>query len=344
MKKSLLLLIVLSLFYAGPASSQGLLKKVTGAMKDELLGTNKPGKNQAPEPGCACSDAVVIMDMGKDKLDYSEVTICSKDDGSLLFQNRMTGDYYIATGGVSKGPFRPGDPQIAGYSCNNSETQTIENLLVRYKEYLSKSGDKYFITFGGKKYGPYAVINQFGVTRSKDKFAALVTETIIASEDEGKKMDQAIKNAKTDQEKMELAMQYTQQMQQKMMQGGGPESILPKLVTNIPGDLFNPATGASFNTEMKYDEILVGAYDKILDIHGNTIMQVKPGVLGGKIFVNTQNTKYAVYSYGTLTFSDNTTMTDLFNPLLVKAEGKIYLTYMYYSPKRNAIMQCKIPF
>ena len=62
------------------------------------------------------------------------------------------------------------------------------------------------------------------------------------------------------------------------------------------------------------------------------------------LFVNSNNTKYAFYNSGTLTFSDNTTMTDLFNPYLVKADGKVYLSYMYYSPKNNAIMQHKIPF
>jgi len=34
-------------------------------------------------------------------------------------------------------------------------------------------------------------------------------------------MEEAIKNAKTDQEKMDLSMKYSQQMMQKMQQGGG---------------------------------------------------------------------------------------------------------------------------
>jgi hypothetical protein len=29
---------------------------------------------------------------------------------------------------------------------------------------------------------------------------------------------------------------------------------------------------------------------------------------------------------------------------LVKIDGKVFLAYMYYSPKKNSIMQCKIPF
>ena len=37
-------------------------------------------------------------------------------------------------------------------------------------------------------------------------------------------------------------------------------------------------------------------------------------------------------------------MSDLFNPHLVKVGGQVYIAYMYYSPKRNSLMQCKIPF
>jgi hypothetical protein len=348
MKKSIFLLITLSLLFAGPAASQGLLKKVTGAMKDELTGTNKSGntKNQGPEPACACDAPEAVFNFGgNQQLNYTETTICSKADGSLLFQDRMTGNYYVAKGNVTQGPFPAGDPHIAGYSCDESASSGIEGLLVRYKEFISKSGDKYLISFGGKTYGPYAQIGQFGITRSKDKFAAVVVENIPVSADEGKKMDEAIEKAKTDQEKMELAMQYTQQMQQKMMQGGGPGSMTPKLVTNIPGATFSPITGGTFSADMKYDDILVIAFDKILDLQGNIVMTLKPELAGAnKILVNSTNTKYAVYNYGNILFSDNTTLNELFNPYLMKADGKIYLTYMYYSPKRNAIMQCKIPF
>ena len=75
------------------------------------------------------------------------------------------------------------------------------------------------------------------------------------------------------------------------------------------------------------------------------LFTLKQEAIGAKnLFVNSNNTKYAYYNSGTLTFSDNTTMTDLFNPYLAKTDGKIYLNYMYYSPKNNAIMQHKIPF
>jgi hypothetical protein len=346
MKKSIILLITFSLLYAVPSFSQGgLLKKVTSAMKDELLGTGS-SKNQAPEPSCACDAPEVILDMGKSQLEYSESTICSKDDGSLLFQNRITGDYYVSKGGVSQGPFRAGDPQIAGYSCDDSGGQKSEDLLIRYKEYISKSGDKYVIKFGGKSYGPYAQLSSFVVTKSKDKFAAVVIENIFVTEDEGKKMDAAINKAKTDQEKMELAMQYSQQMTQKMLEGGGPATMTPILVTNVP-DVMSDFTimSGTLSSNSKYDDIVLLSYGKATDLQGKTLIALKPSDAGASnIFINSANTKYVLYNYGSLTFSDGKVLTDLMNPLLVKSGNQVYIAYMYYSPKKNAIVQCKIPF
>ena len=81
------------------------------------------------------------------------------------------------------------------------------------------------------------------------------------------------------------------------------------------------------------------------DLQMKTVLTLKQDAIGIKdLFVNTANTKYAFYTYGTLTFSDGTTLSELFNPHLIKVNGQVYLAYMYYSPKRNAIMQCKVKF
>jgi len=131
----------------------------------------------------------------------------------------------------------------------------------------------------------------------------------------------------------------------RMMSGGGPTSILPKFITNVTGTTYDPMNGGTFNGDMKYDDILVNNYDGITDLKGNKVVTIKSEHAGsGKIFINSANTKYAIEGYGTLTFSDNTTLSDLFNPRLMKVDGKVYLAYMYYSPKRNAIMQCKMLF
>jgi hypothetical protein len=165
------------------------------------------------------------------------------------------------------------------------------------------------------------------------------------SENEGKQMEKAMNSAKTDQEKMDLAMQYAQQMQQKMMDGGGPTSMMLKLVTSVPDVSYEPQVGASMQGSWKYDEIVFSAYDKIFDIKGNQLLTLKQDFLGAeKVFLSSDNKKYCAYIYGTLKFNDNSELKELFNPQLEKIDGKTYLTYMYYSPKSNGIMQCKIPF
>src|SRR5450759_4809012 len=62
--------------------------------------------------------------------------------------------------------------------------------------------------------------------------------------------------------KMDLAMQYAQQMQQKMLSAGGISNSQPKLITNIPGATFDPLTslGGILNGKVKYDDILLVAY------------------------------------------------------------------------------------
>jgi hypothetical protein len=159
-------------------------------------------------------------------------------------------------------------------------------------------------------------------------------------------MEAAMKNAKTDQEKMDLSMKFSQEMAQNMQKAGGAEGILPKLITNIPGaklDLIQ--SRGNLNNSIKYDDILIPTYDKIIDLSGKELLTIKPEAgASEKLFLNSSNTKYAYYNYGTLTFGDGTSLPDLFNAHLIKSNGAVSIAYMYYSPKSNAIMQCKIPF
>jgi hypothetical protein len=352
MKKSILCSLAICLIIANQVHAQGrLINKAKNSITNEILGKPDNGASKAkqePEPACANDQAELIMDMGgKLQLDYKELTISILNDGRILAMANGTKDYYIVKDGVTQGPYKSGDPKIAEFETTDEDNKNVESFLLKNKPYISRSGEKFIITFNGKKYGPFAQINNFTVTKSKDKFAAMVIENIIVNEDQGKKMEEAIKNAKTDQEKMDLAMKYTQEMQQKMMQGGGPMSTMPKLVTNIPNITYDPlkSTGGTLNGNIKYDDILMSTYDKIIDLQGKVLLTLKPEASGAKdLFVNSANTKYAYYNYGTLTFSDNTSLSDLFNPHLVKVNGNIYLAYMYYSPKKNSIMQWKIPF
>jgi hypothetical protein len=133
------------------------------------------------------------------------------------------------------------------------------------------------------------------------------------------------------------------------MNGGGPTSILPKFITNVEGSKYDPMTQGqvTLNAKMKYDEILIVSYtDGIIDLKGNKVIAMKPEhEVAQTVFINTGNTKYAYETYGQINFSDGSpSLNDLFNPHLVKEEGKVYLAYMYYSPKKNGLMQCKIEF
>jgi hypothetical protein len=341
------------MFFGNPVNAQvsRLLNKVTKSVTNNITGkseTDSKSVKQEPEPKCACDQPDLILDLGGNlKLAYKEITISVRDDGAILVKDRMSGDYYIVKDGVKQGPIKEGDSRLAGFDNADNSNEEEGTKLWSNNQYITNSGDKYLIKFGGKTYGPYGQIKEFKVSKSKDKFAAFVIENVIVTEDQGKKMEEAMKNAKTDQEKMDLAMKYSQQMQKKMMEGGGATSIMPKLVTNIAGAAYDPTRtgGAKLNNNAKFDDILLISYIQVFDLTGKQLLTLNNEASGAEnLFINSSNNKYAYYRYGTLTFSDGTTLSQLFNPNLIKVNGQVYITYMYYSPKTNAIMQCKIPF
>lgn len=351
MKKSLILLILMSVVLTLPLHSQGLLNKVKKAVSKEISGlTGNDDSKTAPEPSCACDNATLIIDMKKFNLDYKEIYITTGIDGSIIIRDKLTQKYYILKNGQTEGPYNENDPHLAAVgnvSESSDEGDKKDAFTKAYPGIIVKSGEKYLIKFNGKSYGPYAIISDFAISRSKNKFAALVTENMIMTESEGKKLEEAMNNAKTDQEKMDIAMKMSQQMQNQMMQGGGPASMQPKLVSNIPGAAYDAIKMAQgkLNGSAKFDDIFIITPDKILDLKGSTLMSLKEnGYMIENLFVNTANNRYASYTSGTLSFSDNTKMSDLFNPYLVSSDGKVSLTYMYYSPGKDAIMQCAIPF
>ncbi len=346
MKRSISIIVLLVLIISLPVHSQGrFLKNVAKDVKGEILGTSGSSskKTTQPEPSCACSNAEQILGLTQYKFEYSEISIDILDDGSFLIFDRISQKYYIIASGVKKGPYSEGDPAIAAYKGSGT---TDENpIVLRYKEYISKQGDKYVIKFNGKSYGPFARVDNFAVTKTKEKFAATVVENIAVTEDEGKKMDAAIKNAKTDAERMELAMKYSQQMSQKMMAAGGAQGISAKVVSNIDGVTYNPMMTGPYNAKMKYDDIVYAKMADIMDMKGNKLITMKQEDIGNEnIWINSGNTIYASYANGTLSMSDGKSLSDIFNAYLIKAVGKIWLAYMYYSPAKNAIMQCKLAF
>ena len=354
MKKSILVIAALSFLVSYPLESQGVFSKVKNAVAKDILGTNKEDSNSnsskpGPEPSSARDDAKVIADLSEFKLDYNEITICEKEDGSILIKSRITGKYYLAKDGKSE-PLKENDPRVT--ECFDAtrglpDNQDSEDWAGKYPSYITKSGDKYMLKFNGNNFGPYAIISDFAVSQSKDKFAALVTENVMITQDQSKKMEAEIAKAKNDQERLEISMKYSQQMMNVMMQQGGTESLQAKLVSNVPGATYDAMKwmGGRLNSKVKFDDIVVLASDKIIDLKGNTLISLSQNSYNYKdLFLNSSGTKYATYQYGTLTFSDNTTLSDLFNPHVTKTDGKVYLKYMYYSPGKNAIMQAAIPF
>jgi len=357
MKKIVPVLLAICFLTVNTASSQGILGKVRSAVKNEISG-NKTGNTQAktqPDPKCACNDAKMVVDLTRFQIPYNEISFYFLDDGSILIFDRMSQKYYISKDGNLEGPFDQDNQRVkdfqkaAGQATDDSEDDARgkDYWLLKYPSWVSRSGDKYVIKFGGKTYGPFAVINEFAVPRSNEIFAAMVTENVAVTENDSKKMEAAIKNAKTDQERMELAMKFSQQMSKQMMDGGGPTSILPKLVTNVAGAKYDQMEwmGGKLNGSVKYDEIVVVSPQKVIDLQGKTLLTFKDySESSNPFFLSSSNQKTARYTYGSLVFSDNTTLADLFNPYMVGTGGKTYLTYMYYSPSKNAIMQCQIPF
>jgi AraC-like DNA-binding protein len=191
------------------------VNKVKNSVANEIAGNKKSEPAKIPEPGCACDPAELVLDLGgKFQLAYDEVDISSREDGAILIKDKVTGNFYIARGGVTEGPYQAGDKKLAGFEEYDAEGSGTDDWISKFGEYISKSGNRYLIKFAGKSYGPYDQIRSFDVTKSKEKFAATVIETVAVTEDDGERMEEAMKKAKTDQEKMELAMQFSQQMQQ----------------------------------------------------------------------------------------------------------------------------------
>lgn len=154
-------------------------------------------------------------------------------------------NYYIVAKGITEGPYKRGDPKVAGFQVTEKDENEIDpkDYLVEYCNYITRSGEKLLITFNGKKYGPYSLISRFSVSKLKDKFVAVVTENQIMTPDIIAKYEELGKNLKTDQEKMQLSIKMSEEIQQKTAKYG-PQSDGPIYFTNI--------TGASFNKELIY--------------------------------------------------------------------------------------------
>ena len=122
---------------------------------------------------------------------------------------------------------------------------------------------------------------------------------------------------------------------------GNPMDFQMKVISNLSGVNADLATLGSYSSTIKYDEIVCLGPGKIMDLSGKTIFTYDPQKVNpyDGIWLSSDNSRYVNYSYGLLKFSDGKECKDVFSPWLIKEDGKVYLNYLYYSPKKNAIMQ-----
>lgn len=341
--RKLLFIAALAFLFVLPAKAQlgKSFSKLQNKVESEILGE----KNKQPEPDCACDNALTVFKFtDKFKINYNESEICVKENGVILLMSKESTDpkYYISDKGVVSGPFDAGNPKVKQFSCFGNTVDISDN------EYISKLDGKLFITFNGKKYGPFAEIQSFAVTRLKQKFVAIAVKNSMTAGMDYKAIEEKMKNA-TEAEQMALAMEMSQKMQQQMMQqaaAGEEIDMTPKLISNIEGINWNPMYGMQFSTDIKYNDICLVQYNKITDLNGKTILDIKDNiqVSGDNFWISSNNSRYAWFEYGTLNLSDGKKFEKVFSPGIMM-EGKVeYLRYMYYSPGEDAIKMCKIPF
>jgi hypothetical protein len=349
MNKSLILSLILCMLSITQSNAQlgRLMNNVKRSVAKELLNNDGNDSETAPEPSCAREPADVIFNVGKYDINYAECYVDVLEDGSVLLNDTPTHNYYISKNGVTEGPYKEDNAKVTRFK-QALQGDENEDIITKYKDYISGKENKYMITFKGKTYGPYTNIGSFAVTKSGDKFVALVGDNPFLTSDEGAKLEEEMKNAKSDIERTQIAMRISKLMEEQLNSTGNfLGATVPKVISNVPNVTKDSLTilGSEFNSSMKYDDILLVSSNTIMDLSGKTLLTFDSSNCSPEsMFVFSDNSKYACYKYGTLTFSDGSTLSELFSPHLVKHDGKVSLAYMYYSPKRKSIMQSEIPF
>ena len=349
---------VVSLSLSNNAEAQlgKMLNKLKNKAIDSALGkpdsvaTKNKGET-ARDPQSACKDALLILKLEDDfKIDYKEVTFSVLDDGTILIFDFKNEVYFTVKDGVRSGPYQKDSPQVKQFEIkpdDESRENDAKYLVNHYKGVIIPSDEKYSIIFNGKTYGPYAMISKFVQNQSKTKFVALVTKDAMMSAKQIEVLNVKEKNAKTEQEKMQLAMEMSELMQQNMSKVKGNMEVSPKYVSNVPVIKDETGLGYMLSNKTKYDDIIFLGPDKIMDLTGKTIKLIDPTKnqsSNSGFWLSSDNSKIASFDSGTLTLNDGSTLNEVFCPYLTKTDGKVYLSYMYFSPVNKAIMQCKIPF
>lgn len=346
--------LFLSILTSPEATAQlgGLMNKVKNRIVEKALGTDQGSSAEqnaavGKEPDCASEDARVVFEFDKGfKIAMNEMSLCIQD-GDILFFSKLDKKYFVRKKGSDspEGPFGADDPAVTRFVCNDSGSGGSSDFSEAYPEFITRSGEKYLIRFGGKNYGPYAVIQNFVVSSLKTKFVAMVIPEVMFSEQEGALMDQEAKEAKTMGQQMELAKKIQDKMARKAV-SGEPQEYGLKLVSNVQGLDESLGMAAQLSSLVKYDEIVWIGTGKIMDLAGKTIFTYDPQEIdpNGGLWLSSDNKKYATAAPGLLRLSDGRECSDVFSPFILKEKDNVTLNYLYYSPGKNAIMQASMPF
>lgn len=318
-----------------------------------MISLNKPderndnGSGTFPQQGSVaaedyCNNGEIVFKFDSNlKLNYTETQVCVSKSGSLLLvdKNSDIPKFYISDKGKVAGPFKEGDLRLDVFECLKEQEDP-------QSKYVIENEGKYYISFAGKKYGPYASVTRFAATRDGSRFIALTLKDGFTGgfdmkdiEDLTKKMEGA-----SPEEQIAIAMELGKKMEKQVTENTDQAT---QVVTNIPGVAWAKEMGQNFNNSIKNNEIcLVRDDGSILDLTGKVIFSNPDNTYYNydNFWINTKNNLRAWIEYGTLRFSDGKAIENVFSPIVQTEGGIDFLSYFYYSPKEDAIMRCKIQF
>jgi hypothetical protein len=184
------------------------------------------------------------------------------------------------------------------------------------------------------------------MNENQDKFVASVYEKLLKESDLGdmSKIEKEMNNAKTDEERMQIAMQISQKITAVMSEQQAISSA-PQVVTNIPDVVWNPLMGTT-NNRIKFNDIVVTVMNEIKDLQGNTLFSFNnlENNIYEKFWLSSDNKSWAGYNNGQIIFSNGKKIQEVFSPFLDLSDGNLFINYLYFSPVKEAIMKVRIPF
>ncbi|HOY51777.1 MAG TPA: hypothetical protein PLX49_08415 [Prolixibacteraceae bacterium] len=356
-KRVITLVVTLFFLVAGteaPAQLGGLMNKVKNKIVEKALGveqegTEGQGSTSGGESNCASEEDQVIFEFGKGfKVAANEITVHIHEGRILLF-NKAEGKYYIKRGssGATEGPFKGDDPAVEEFgSLVPGGAMGEEELLAAYPRHVTRTGDNFTIRFGGQTYGPFAGIHSFVVNENGTQFAALVVKDAYRDEGGMAELARKMENAKTDQEKMAIAMANQEKMAEEAMKIASMD-MTPKLITNVPGALTEVPMGGELFSTIKKNTIVWVLPNAITDLAGKKLFE-KANLTSlydlYNFWLSGDNKTYAWYDNGLLQFSDGRECSGVFSPFREPDGTGEILGYFYFSPKRNAILKSSHPF